>query len=247
MSAATAAPLQLLRAHRHSAPSGGESLLLVMQGTHLCAAESGTERRILSADELARATRFRRREDRDAFVAARIVLRSLLATWCGIDPGSIQFSYNSFGKPSFPGAADIHFNIAHSSGMVAVAFAGVPVGVDIEMGTHMPAATELAAYFTRRERDALEHCPESRRSQLLLHLWTLKEAYLKARGVGLSLALDSFGFDLGEDEAEIGFAAPADDDAKNWHFHCAGMDCVPRWALALKSAYLTSKPLLVRL
>ncbi len=240
--------LSSIRTQRLAAPGNGESLLLLFN-----AAASGTclddvDRRLLSTDEAARATRFRRTEDRDAFVAARIVVRTLLADWSGLDPGSIEFHHSAHGKPGVLNAGALHFNIAHSGGWVATAFADVPVGVDIEVPlSATQTAMELAGFLAPRERDALTRCPESRRAELFIRFWTLKEAYLKARGLGLSVALDSFEFELSIDKPDIGFLGPIDDNADGWQFHSADVCGSLRWALAMNSTIPRSNPVLIEL
>ncbi|MDZ4813853.1 MAG: 4'-phosphopantetheinyl transferase superfamily protein [Pseudomonadota bacterium] len=248
MSAISPSLLSLIRTQRVAAPGNGESLLLLFKAPASGTSLDEVDQRLLRADEAARATRFRRPEDRDAFVAARIVVRTLLAGWRGLDPGSIEFQYSTHGKPSLLNAGDLHFNVAHCGRWVAMAFADVPVGVDIEAPlTASRTAMALAGFLAPREREALTRCPESRRSELFIRFWTLKEAYLKARGIGLSVALDSFEFELSIDKPDIGFLSPSDDRADGWQFVSADVCGSLRWALAMNSSIPRSNPAVIEL
>jgi 4'-phosphopantetheinyl transferase len=153
----------------------------------------------LSPDEHERASRFHFQEDRDRFIAARGSLRMILSGYVGLEPGEIRFRYSPYGKPGLEG---LQFNLSHAHllGLVAVA-RGRAVGVDIEY--HRPAlAVEQIArrFFSTGEADALLSLPDEQQPQAFLSCWTRKEAYIKARGEGLSIPLDQFDVSLAPDE-----------------------------------------------
>ncbi len=155
----------------------------------------------LSADELARAERFHSSVHRQRFIAAHGMLRTLLARYLSLSPGDFAFTLNSNGKPSLaPGsqATDLRFNISHSQNAALFALAlGQEVGVDVEF--IRPSKNESALvkrFFSPEEVRALESLTESDRPDAFFRCWTRKEAYIKARGGGLSIRLASFSVSL---------------------------------------------------
>jgi 4'-phosphopantetheinyl transferase len=153
--------------------------------------------RLLSADEHERAARFRFPRDRDRFVAARGALRGLLGRYTGARPEQLRFRYDRYGKPAVeaPRSARLAFNVSHSAdvALVAVARDG-DVGVDVELASGAAAAVERVPerFFSAAEVAVLRALPERDQPAAFLRCWTRKEAYVKARGEGLSLPLDGF-------------------------------------------------------
>lgn len=155
-------------------------------------------RDVLSGDELDRAGRFHFERDRDRFAVGRATLRHLLAGYVGRVAGEIRFSYSPYGKPRLSGRNLISFNVSHSADRAVFAIApGVPVGVDIEV-LDSKQSDELVArqFFSRREVGEFLALPAEARPRTFLTCWTRKEAYIKARGEGLSLPLQDFDVSL---------------------------------------------------
>lgn len=154
----------------------------------------------LSADELERANRFHFNEDRTHFVVARGLLRNLLAAYLGVNCAELRFSYGAKGKPFLllDGQTQINFNLSHSHGRAAFAFSrGRELGVDLEYVKEDFAAELIATrFFSRSEVLALRAVPAELRNQAFFNCWTRKEAYIKARGEGLSLPLAEFDVSL---------------------------------------------------
>jgi 4'-phosphopantetheinyl transferase len=153
----------------------------------------------LAADELERARRFYFVRDYRRFVVGRGVLRDLLGRYMRAAPRSLEFSYNEFGKPSLmtvDGA--LHFNLSHSGELAVFAVTrGREVGVDVEEFAPARADMSIAEnFFSADEIRRLHALPRSLRTQGFFNCWTRKEAYIKARGMGLSIALDSFDVSL---------------------------------------------------
>lgn len=149
----------------------------------------GVLRAALSADELDRAGRFRSPSDASRFVRRRRLLRRLLAAY-GADPGAAPLAVGRDGRPSAPGGSPLRFSAGSSDGMVVVAFAwDRDIGVDVER-RRVVADRELLAQstMTGEEQAALATEDGDQRDAAFLRLWTVKEAYLKALGTGLSLA-----------------------------------------------------------
>jgi 4'-phosphopantetheinyl transferase len=148
----------------------------------------------LSADELERAGRFHFARDRDRFVVGRGLLRALLGDHTEVAPAELQFDYSPYGKPRLRRHDGVSFNVSNSANYMVVAVtADVEVGVDIEVLDSKPS-DELVArqFFSAAEvRDFLA-LPLEDRPRAFLTCWTRKEAYIKARGEGLSLPLEDF-------------------------------------------------------
>ena len=158
----------------------------------------------LSPDELARANRFHFVNDRNHFVVARGLLRNLLAAYLGFNCANLRFSYGAQGKPFLllDNQTQINFNISHSHGRAAFAFSrGRELGIDIEY-VKDDFDDELIAnrFFSRTEVLSLRTVPAELRKQAFFNCWTRKEAYIKARGEGLSMPLDQFDVTLRPDE-----------------------------------------------
>jgi 4'-phosphopantetheinyl transferase len=151
----------------------------------------------LAPDEKARANRFVFRQDRNRYVAARGALRELLGRYLNRSPAEVEFEYSSKGKPSLDakfGKRSVQFNISHSHGLALFAFAvGRNLGIDVEFVRPEVPADEIAErYFSPQEVTELRALPVSLRAEGFYRCWTRKEAYVKARGEGLHIPLESF-------------------------------------------------------
>lgn len=186
----------------------GQPLILLANEIHIWKAaldcEESTLQRFeatLSADELARANRFFSLRDRSNFVAARGVLRELLGKYLNRAPGALKFSYSAKGKPSLQSEhpdVPLRFNISHSHGLALLAFAtNRELGVDVEWIRPNVALEEIAErYFSSREVNELKSLEPARRAVGFFQCWTRKESYVKAKGEGLHIPLESFSVTL---------------------------------------------------
>ena len=163
------------------------------------------------ADERARADRFYFARDREHFIVARGVLREILGCYLKRVPKSLCFCYGSHGKPALAGEFDgeaIRFNVSHSHGVALYAISrGRAVGIDLErIRFDLPVAEIAERFFSKREDAMLRSLPTDVQHQAFFRCWTRKEAYIKARGEGLSLPLDQFDVSLapGEPAAVLG-------------------------------------------
>ncbi|MBA2285723.1 MAG: 4'-phosphopantetheinyl transferase superfamily protein [Ktedonobacteraceae bacterium] len=190
----------------------------------------------LAADERERAARFRFPEHRRHFIVARGILRAILGRYLGQEPETLQFCYNEYGKPAMLGhtgrrrAAPLHenlgdalcFNVSHAHGLALYAFArGRDVGVDVEYVRMEMAFLEIAErFFSPYEVALLRTVPPAEQHRAFFNCWTRKEAYIKARGMGLSLALDQFDVSLtpGEPAALLNIRE-AGQDSRDWSLH----------------------------
>ena len=160
---------------------------------------------LLAEDELSRAARFHFDKDRTHYIVARGWLRKLLAAYLSIGAGELRFSYAEKGKPALAESqrGSLNFNLAHSHGMAIYAFSRRrEVGIDIEFIREDLADEKIAErFFSPQEIDVLGKLPADLRKQAFFDCWTRKEAYIKARGEGLSMPLDEFDVSLRPGEA----------------------------------------------
>jgi 4'-phosphopantetheinyl transferase len=155
----------------------------------------------LADQERERARRFIFARDRDRYIAARGILRDLLGKYLGCAPQSIELVYGPNGKPALASAASrpaICFNLSHSHGVAVVAIGQErEVGIDVELIRAEFASEAIAKrYFSAKEIDELSSLPAELRAEGFFLCWTRKEAYIKAKGDGLQIPLDSFDVSL---------------------------------------------------
>ncbi|MBA3320944.1 MAG: 4'-phosphopantetheinyl transferase superfamily protein [Pyrinomonadaceae bacterium] len=176
----------------------------------------------LSADERERAARFRFRRDTEHFVAARGALRNILGRYMNIAPRLLRFSYDRYGKPVLNGEMyghPLHFNVSHSNGLALYAVTRArAVGIDLEFVREDFDSLEIAErFFSPREVAALRGIPPGERAVAFFDCWTRKEAYVKARGEGLSYPLHLFSVSLTPtDPAALLHTDDAPQEAVRW-------------------------------
>jgi 4'-phosphopantetheinyl transferase len=176
----------------------------------------------LAADEQARAERFHFERDRGHFIVARGVLRAILGGYLKRAPECLSFCYSSHGKPALAGESDgdaIRFNVSHSHGIALYAVTrGREVGIDLERIRSNLAVAEIAErFFSRREAAMLRTLSTEEQREAFFRCWTRKEAYLKARGEGLSLSLDQIDVSLAPGEPDVvPGTQPDSSEASRW-------------------------------
>lgn len=158
-------------------------------------------RELLDDEERAQAARFRFDRDRRRYVVRHGWLRELLGRRLDASPKSLRFARNGFGKPSLPGR-EVSFNLSRSGERaLCVIASGLELGCDLEQRNAELATKALAErFFSRAERTALSALPEELWVEGFFNCWTRKEAYVKARGLGLSHPLDAFDVSLAPGE-----------------------------------------------
>jgi 4'-phosphopantetheinyl transferase len=195
---------------------------------------------LLSQEERARHDRFVQARDRRDFAAAHALLRRVLSTYDDTPPAAWMFEATAAGKPRITnrGAAgsDLTFSLSHTRGFVACAVArGMDVGVDIESIDRGADGQEIARrYFSAAEAARLDACPDAERAARFVELWTLKEAYVKAIGAGLSVPLDGFSFACDE-AGHITLEEPARERGKCFTFALMTPSPRTRLAVAIRS------------
>lgn len=173
---------------------------------------------LLSEEERAQHRRFHFDKDRVLFLATRALVRTVLSRYGDTAPADWRFDKNAHGKP-FVARAAFEFNLSNTRGLVTCAVASMPVGVDTEDITRDTETLAIAdRFFSESEVGALRALPEARHRERFFSYWTLKESYIKARGMGLAIPLGSFGFDLDGGDIRLSTDRELDDDGDAWRF-----------------------------
>lgn len=180
-------------------------------------------RAILTEQEVDSCFAFHRDEDRCRAFVTRALLRETLSRYAPVRPEAWEFSLGSHGKPAIAGPAGLRlrFNLSHTGGLVACALTlDDDIGVDLEDMTRELDPLELAEHvFSREEITALRALAPDAQRRRFFESWTLKEAYLKARGLGLALDPQSVSFDLYEGgHARARFPREMEDSPSSWSF-----------------------------
>ena len=188
----------------------------------------GEPRAFLSSEERERAARFHFERDRGRYSVCRSALRELLAGYLDAAPEEIEFRYGEAGKPELA-QGSLRFNVSHSHDLALIAMAREwELGVDIErIRTGVEREGIAERFFSPGEAAALRAMAAEERDEAFFRCWTRKEAYVKARGGGLSIPLDSFDVTLDRERAELSRAA----DAERWRMMT--LDTAPGFAAAL--------------
>lgn len=178
----------------HPACPGSGVVHLWRRALHASAAELNSCYRLLSKEEQERALRFRIERPRKDFVLTRGTLRLLLARYLSTTAEEVSLRNSPNGKPFLEGENDLCFNVSHTDGLALMAFAKRrAIGVDVENLERETEVAQLAErFFSPTERQALRQLSGEKLKQAFFRCWTRKEAYIKAKGDGLSLPLDQF-------------------------------------------------------
>ncbi len=192
---------------------------------------------LLSSEERARHERFRVERDRREFAVAHALLRTTLSQFGGLPPDAWRFDSGPHGKPVLAHGVSrtpLAFNLSHARGLVAcVVVPGAPgargsdvaaatrevaVGLDVECVTRSTDWRGIASrYFSRAEIGQIDRVTEDAQATRFFELWTLKEAFAKALGLGLSQALDATTFEL-ERTGAIACTLPPEVAPAAWYF-----------------------------
>ncbi|MBK6531505.1 MAG: 4'-phosphopantetheinyl transferase superfamily protein [Deltaproteobacteria bacterium] len=191
----------------------------------------------LSPDEAARMDRYLFLRHRHEYLATRALCRAVLSRYAPVDPSAWRFRANRWGRPEVdsPEMAWLRFNLSNADGMLACLVARErEVGVDVEDTAREVDVLSTAAHvFAPSEIAALRRQRHDAHRARFFHYWTLKESYIKARGMGLALPLDRFAFELdeGDGEARIVIDPSLGDESGAWQF--ARLRPTPRHQVAV--------------
>jgi 4'-phosphopantetheinyl transferase len=182
-------------------------------------------RDLLSSDERCQENRFYFAKDRRRYLVSRALVRTVLSRYLSIEPQDWEFSRNAYGRPEIANkaarSARLSFSLSHTQNLAALGVTrSRAVGVDIEHHQAREVATEIAdRYFAAEEAAALRAVPPESKQLRFFEYWTLKESYIKARGMGMSLSLDKFSFHFaGAQALEMSISPELDDDPCRWQF-----------------------------
>ncbi|GHE14110.1 4'-phosphopantetheinyl transferase family protein [Streptomyces alanosinicus] len=175
------------------------------------------------------AARFLFERDRRQYLVAHTLVRRALALEAGLAEAELVIWRSSRGRPflqplagGLPRGGDhLDFNLSHAGGYSLLGIVrSQRIGVDVEgLAREARALETILTTFTPEEQQWVAGAPPGRQhDRRVLRLWTLKEAYSKARGLGLGLPFDEFSFSLADDRGVLAFRPPADDLAGRWRF-----------------------------
>ena len=177
-------------------------------------------RSLLTSEERLRHDRFRSERDQRRYLVTRALVRWVLSQHAGVAPEEFVFSTNAWGKPEIrkPSGLALRFNASNTRGMVACVVAlAHDVGVDVEDTTRPGETGHLAErFFSKPELEALRALPAELQRERFFDYWTLKEAYVKGRGLGLSLPLHKFAIKLEPMSDPTVVVEPEVDDGARW-------------------------------
>ena len=192
---------------------------------------------LLSTDERNRSKAFLRETDRLCYSVSRVFVKVVLSKYVDIAPETVTFKYNAYGKPGIANRirdaeTKISFNLSHTDDLIVLAVRnGGEVGVDVENPSLRRAPLELTnEVFSLKEMEELQNLPQSMKDLRFFQHWTLKEAYIKARGQGLSIPLNLFGFSFCENRIHLHLQSELNDFSSNWTF----------WQLELCNRYVVA-------
>ena len=182
-------------------------------------------RTLLNEGEKIQESRFHFERDRRRYLVTRVLIRTMLSRYEAIEPKDWVFSLNAYGRPEIANAEVSHvplsFNIAHTHSLIVLGVAnGRVLGVDVENVRAREISIGIAdRFFSPAEVAALAGLPPIQRRDRFFEYWTFKEAYIKARGMGLSIPLDKFSFQYSH-EGTVQFAIDPQllDNPECWQF-----------------------------
>jgi 4'-phosphopantetheinyl transferase len=203
-------------------------------------------RALLSADARRRTGEFYFARDRHRHLVTRALVRVCLSQYAPVPPRHWTFTENEYGAPEIAGPATrppLRFNVSHTDGAIACAVGlDRQLGVDVESLDRRAPAMDVASRWLAPSEVASIRCqPEDDRPLRFLQLWTLKEAYMKARGMGFSLPIEQIVFDLDRrDGIGVAFGPAVGDDPGSWH--CRLLRPTTRHVLAIATRRVPGYP-----
>lgn len=175
---------------------------------------------LLDSEEQARYRRLAFEPLRQNYLVAHALTRLILARYEGVAPAAVSFTRNAFGRPELHDSpCELRFSLSHARAFAALAITTTwDIGLDLECDDRPVSPLAIAErYFAPAEVAWLRALPLEGLKSAFVDLWTLKEAYIKARGLGLSMALDEFAIDLSNPgQPHLVFSAQSDDDPSEW-------------------------------
>lgn len=225
-----------LGASRFEVPKGGVRLVLAVPDAERDGPEVAP---ILSIFELTRREAIQHPRALAEFTTGRLMMRTALGALLGVAPEAVPILETERGALVLDGASGsrLRFNLSHTDGLAVLAIAESDVGVDVEWLERPGRTVELAErYFAPSEVNALRALPREAQRDRFFDLWTLKESYIKARGLGLAIPLASFAFAGFESPPLTLTVAPEQRDRPDDAWRFGTWQLGPRHRLALTFA-----------
>ncbi len=193
---------------------------------------------LMNTEERAKWLRFRFAKHRHQYLVTRALIRTTLSHYINKSPKKWQFSKNKYGRPEILQANNrLRFNLSHTDNLVICGLVWEKdIGVDVENQARQNATIEIAdRFFSQQEVTDLHQLPKQLQQSRFFDYWTLKEAYIKARGMGLSLPLKYFSFHFLEQRTvKISFHANIKDEPNQWQFWLLQLTKQYKAAIALR-------------
>lgn len=181
----------------------------------------------ISEAERSRYYRYVFEKDRSTFLLGRGLLRYVVGHYSGQSPQQVVFSEGRYGRLFLDRTPELSFNLSHSHEVVCIAISrSFRVGVDIEFSDPFRAQLDIAdQFFTMEECSTIRSSAPDERHLAFFRLWTLKEAYIKCIGKGLSIPLNSFQFRFSDQGIGIDFMRRATDAVSHWDWRFHSWRC----------------------
>ena len=180
---------------------------------------------LMNSEEQARYQRIIVQHARHQHLLARALVRTTLSRYAEVDPTAWAFCENEYGRPAIvpptgAGCEQLRFNLSHTAGLIVCGVVqSLELGVDVEDTWRKRETVAIAdRFFSEREVEALHALPRGRQQDRFFDYWTLKESYIKARGMGLSLPLGKFSFYPDRRPITIATDPSLEDDPDTWQF-----------------------------
>jgi len=196
---------------------------------------------ILSEEECIQQKRFYFEKDRHQYLITRAMVRSVLSLYeTSIAPQEWTFQKNDFGKPLISNQSlikPLNFNISHTEQLIIMAItSNRKIGVDVEYLPRLGKILDIAnRFFSPAEVRQLLALPPEKQKNRFFDLWTLKEAYIKACGMGLSIPLNHFRYSFSRrGKISISFDPARQDQPESWQFWQIHPNDTHKISLAIK-------------
>lgn len=198
----------------------------------------------LSASEREQATSFSREASRNRYLQVRAAVRYCLAQHARCTPQQLVIERSETGKPKLVAPCPLFFSISHSDNQLAIAITTAgEIGIDLEkVATRRPCTAIAERYFHPRETAAQQQLSKAEQTPFFFNLWTLKEAFFKAIGTGISTGLDKAQFSLTGESILARLHPSLQETETHWQFQQWSSDAGYKMALALRH----SKPIEVK-
>jgi len=145
----------------------------------------------LSSDRQRKVERLHFTVDKRVSLYSELLLKKIAALYLAIHPNKVIVATYAYGKPYIKGHADFYFSISHTRSLIVLAVGVSLLGIDVECCTNLLHVPSVVSHFSQEEQIYIENYSEKKK-EVILEIWTKKEAYLKALGLGLLRKLNSF-------------------------------------------------------